>query len=105
MKNFKRVTWLLRRREQFRSYPNWAAPFYGFNHEFPMCRLISVQLPIAAKAMLLIGALATMSAAANRFCVRSLHKIDAINAMVTQQVEPARLTLTEAKIAVEARHI
>ncbi len=52
--------------------------------------------------MLLIGALATMSAAANRFCVRSLHKIDAINAMVTQQVEPARLTLTEAKIAVEA---
>jgi methyl-accepting chemotaxis protein len=67
-----------------------------------MHRLIAFQLPIAAKTMLLIGALAIMSAAANWFCLRSLHEIDEINSIVTQKVEPVRLTLTEAKIAVES---
>jgi methyl-accepting chemotaxis protein len=65
-------------------------------------RKISLHLPIAAKAVLLIAALGVMSAAANWFCLRSLHEIDRINATVTQRVEPARLALTEAKIAVES---
>jgi methyl-accepting chemotaxis protein len=65
-------------------------------------RKISIGLPIAAKAMLLIAALGVMSGAANWFCLRSLHEIDRIKENVTQQVEPARLTLTEAKIAVES---
>ena len=65
-------------------------------------RKISLHLPIAAKAVLLIAALGVMSAAANWFCLLSLHEIDRINATVTQRVEPARLALTEAKIAVES---
>ena len=63
---------------------------------------ISFRLPIAAKAVLLIASLGAMSAAADWFCLRSLHQIDRINAMVTQEIEPARLALTEAKIAVES---
>jgi len=65
-----------------------------------MKSLFLPRLPIAAKAVLLIGALGIMSAAANWFCLRSLHEIDLVNAKVTQQIEPQRLTLTEAKIAV-----
>src|SRR5262245_13311742 len=67
-----------------------------------MPRIIPLQLPIAAKTVLLIGLLAVMSAAANWFCLRSLHEIDDINLLVTQKVEPVRMTLTEAKIAVES---
>ncbi len=66
-----------------------------------MQRRIPFHLPITLKAVLLIGALGLMSAAANWFCLRSLHEIDRINATATERVEPARLTLTEAKIAVE----
>lgn len=65
-----------------------------------MFRFIPSRMPIAAKAMLLIGALGALSAAANWFCVRSLHQIDRVNERITQQIEPLRLTLTEAKIAV-----
>ena len=67
-----------------------------------MRRFLRIRLPIAAKAVLLIGALGLMSAAANWFCLRSLHEIDRINAVVAERVAPARLTLTEAKIAVES---
>ena len=67
-----------------------------------MNRLLRLRLPIAAKAVLLIGALGLLSAAANWFCLRSLHEIDRIHATVTDRVDPARLTLTEAKIAVES---
>ena len=63
---------------------------------------ISIRLPIAAKAMLLIGALGIMSVSANWFSLRSLHEIDRINETVTARVEPARLILTEAKIAAES---
>lgn len=63
-------------------------------------RKISIRLPIAAKAVLLIAALGVMSAGANWLTLRSLHEIDRINEIVSQQVEPARLALTEAKIAV-----
>ncbi len=67
-----------------------------------MNRLLRLRLPIAAKAVLLIGALGVMSAAANWFCLRSLHQIDAVNAFLNERVVPARLTLTEAKIAVDS---
>ena len=66
-----------------------------------MQQRMSFHLPIAAKAMLFIGALGVMSGAANWFCLRGLHQIDRINAQVTERVEPARLTLTGAQIAVE----
>jgi methyl-accepting chemotaxis protein len=56
-------------------------------------------MPIAVKAVLLIGVLGAMSAAANWFGLRSLNEIDRVNAEITQQIEPLRLTLTEAKIA------
>lgn len=55
---------------------------------------------MAVKAVLLIAGLGLMSVLANWYCLRSLHEIDEINARVTQQIEPLRLTLTEAKIAV-----
>ena len=67
-----------------------------------MLRLNSIRLPIAAKAMLLIGALGIMSGAANWFSLRSLHEIDRVNQIVIDKVAPARLILTEAKIAVES---
>jgi methyl-accepting chemotaxis protein len=67
-----------------------------------MQRLLSLRLPIAAKAMLLIGALGIMSAGANWYSLRSLHEIDRINDIVAQKVAPTRLILTESKIAVES---
>src|SRR5262245_25276117 len=67
-----------------------------------MPHLMFFPMPTAAKTMLLIGLLAALSAAANWFCLRSLHEIDDINMLVTQKVEPVRMTLTEAKIAVES---
>ena len=65
-----------------------------------MALLPRFRLKMAAKAVVLIAGLGIMSAVANWFCLRSLDEIDKINAMVTQKVEPARLVLTEAKIAV-----
>ena len=44
---------------------------------------IPVHLPIAAKAMLLIGALGIISVLTNWFTVRSLQAIDRINETVT----------------------
>ena len=67
-----------------------------------MLRLKSVRLPIAAKAMLLIGTLGILSAAANWYSLRSLHEIDRINDVIAREVTPARLSLTEAKNAVQS---
>ena len=67
-----------------------------------MLRLKSIRLPIAAKAMLLIGALGILSAAANWYSLRSLHEIDRINEIVANEVMPTRLVLTEAKSAVQS---
>lgn len=47
-----------------------------------MQRFFRIRLPIAGKAMLLIGVLGVLSAAANWFCLRSLHEIDRINETV-----------------------
>lgn len=67
-----------------------------------MPRLISPRLPIAAKAMLLIGVLGILSAGANWYSLDSLHEIDRLNDIVAQKVAPTRLILTESKIAVES---
>ena len=67
-----------------------------------MLRLKSIRLPIAAKAMLLIGTLGILSAAANWYSLRSLHEIDRINEIVANEVMPTRLLLTEAKSAVQS---
>lgn len=65
-----------------------------------MLLLPRFRLKMAAKAFVLIAALGILSGLANWFCLRALHEIDKVNAIVTQKVEPARLVLTEAKIAV-----
>ncbi len=67
-----------------------------------MLRLLSFRLPIAAKAMLLIGALGILSAGANWYSLDSLHEIDRVNDIVANKVAPTRLILTESKIAVES---
>jgi len=67
-----------------------------------MRRAYSFRLPIAAKAMLLIGALGILSAAANWYSLRSLHEIDRVNDVIMRQIAPNRLILTESKIAVES---
>jgi methyl-accepting chemotaxis protein len=66
-----------------------------------MPRFMPIRLPIAAKAMLLIGVLGILSAAANWYSLRSLHEIDRVNEIIARQVMPTRLVLTEAKSAVE----
>jgi methyl-accepting chemotaxis protein len=93
-KDDSRVTRKLSAQEELRVTPSL------FSQGIPMQRRISFHVPIAAKAVLLIGALGIMSAAANWFCLRSLHEIDRINATVTERIEPARLMLTEGKNAV-----
>ncbi|HVX98839.1 MAG TPA: methyl-accepting chemotaxis protein [Pseudorhodoplanes sp.] len=65
-----------------------------------MLRMQLIRLPIAVKALLLIGALGVLSGAANWFCWRSLHELDRVNALVAEELAPARLALAEAKIAV-----
>ena len=60
------------------------------------------RLKVAAKAVLLIVGLGLMSALANWFCLERLDRLDKINDTLVQHVEPARLALAEAKIAVTA---
>ena len=67
-----------------------------------MPRAYSIRLPIAAKAMLLIGALGILSAAANWYSLRSLHEIDRVNDVIIREIAPLRLILTESKIAAES---
>ncbi len=67
-----------------------------------MPRFMPIRLPIAAKAMLLIGALGILSAAANWYSLRSLREIDRVNEVIAQQVMPTRLILIEAKSAVQS---
>ncbi len=79
-----------------------ATQFQSRTYGLPMQQRMSFHLPIAVKAMVFIGALGVLLGAANWFCLRSLHEIDRISARVTERVEPARLILTEAQIAVES---
>ncbi|WP_137043051.1 methyl-accepting chemotaxis protein [Pseudolabrys sp. FHR47] len=67
-----------------------------------MLRISAIRLPIAAKAMLLIGALGILSAAANWYSLRSLQDVDRLNDIVTHEIAPVRLILTESKIAAES---
>jgi len=67
-----------------------------------MSKLASLQLPIAAKAVLLIGALGLLSIAANWFCLQRLDELTRLNALVSEHIAPARLALAEAKTAIES---
>ena len=60
-----------------------------------------IHLPIAMKAVLLIGALGVLSIAANWFCLERLDELNRLNAVVTRHFAPARLALAEAKAAIE----
>ena len=60
-----------------------------------------LHLPIAMKAVLLIGALGLLSIAANWFCLQRLEELNRLNAVVTRHFAPARLALAEAKAAIE----
>ncbi|HEX3502084.1 MAG TPA: methyl-accepting chemotaxis protein [Xanthobacteraceae bacterium] len=59
-------------------------------------------LPIAAKAVLLIAALGLLSIAANAFCLQRFHELERLNAELTEHVAPARLALAEAKTSLES---
>jgi methyl-accepting chemotaxis protein len=61
-----------------------------------------LHLPIAMKAVLLIGGLGLLSIAADWFCLQRLGELDRLNAAVTRHVAPARLALAEAKAAIES---
>jgi methyl-accepting chemotaxis protein len=61
-----------------------------------------IHLPIALKAVLLIGALGLLSIAANWFCLQRLEEVNQLNAVVTGHLAPARLALAEAKVAIES---
>lgn len=58
------------------------------------------RLKMAAKAVVLIAGLGIMSALANWFCLQRLDRLDDINNSLAGRLAPARLSLTESKIAV-----
>jgi len=62
----------------------------------------SLQLPIAAKAVLLIAILGLLSIVANWFCLQRLDELTRLNALVSEHIAPARLVLAEAKTAIES---
>jgi methyl-accepting chemotaxis protein len=61
-----------------------------------------LRLPIAAKAVLLIAGLGLMSGLANWFCLLRIDMLDRLSGVLSEQVSPARITLTEAKTRVES---
>ena len=65
-----------------------------------MLRPLRFRLSIATKAMLLIGALGVLSSFANFFSWRNLIEVDRVDAIAARDTAPARLALSEAKIAV-----
>ena len=67
-----------------------------------MRKFVSLQIPIAAKAVLLIAVLGLLSIAANWFCLQRLDELTRLNALVSEHIAPARLALAEAKTAIEA---
>jgi methyl-accepting chemotaxis protein len=67
-----------------------------------MPKFPSLQLPIAAKAVLLIAVLGLLSIAANWFCLQRLDELTKLNALVSEHIAPARLALAEAKAAIES---
>jgi methyl-accepting chemotaxis protein len=67
-----------------------------------MWKFSSIQIPIAAKAVLLIGMLGLLSIAANWFCLQRLDELTRLDALVSEHIAPARLALAEAKVAIES---
>jgi len=67
-----------------------------------MPKVFSLQIPIAAKAVLLIAVLGLLSVAANWFCLQRLDELTRLNALVSEHIAPARLALAEAKTAIES---
>src|SRR5580692_12832704 len=67
-----------------------------------MWKFSPIQIPIAAKAVLLIGMLGLLSIAANWFCLQRLDELNRLNALVSEHIAPARLALAEAKAAIES---
>ena len=65
-----------------------------------MLRPLRFRLSIATKAMVLIGALGVLSSFANFFSWRNLNEVDRVDAVAARDIAPARLALSEAKIAV-----
>ena len=65
-----------------------------------MLTLPKFRLKVTAKAAVLIGGLAVMSVLANWLCLQRLDRLDEMNSALVNQLAPARLALTEAKIAV-----
>jgi methyl-accepting chemotaxis protein len=65
-----------------------------------MSKFPRIRLKVAAKAIALIAGLGIMSALANWLCLQRLDRLDDINNAVVSQMAPARLALTEAKMAI-----
>lgn len=65
-----------------------------------MPKLPRIHLKMAAKAVVLIAGLGIMSALANWFCLQRIDRLDDMNNALVSHLAPARLALTEAKIAV-----
>jgi methyl-accepting chemotaxis protein len=65
-----------------------------------MLTLPRFRLKMAAKAVFLIAGLGAMSALANWYCLERLDRLDEINNALVEHLAPARLVLTESKIAV-----
>src|ERR1700761_6087222 len=67
-----------------------------------MPKFASLQLPIAAKAVLLIAMLGLLSIVANWFCLQRLDELNKLDALVSEHIAPARLAMAEAKAAIES---
>ena len=58
---------------------------------------------IALKAALLIAGLGLMSAVANWFCLKSIDDLNQLNITLGHHIAPARLSLAQAKGAIQAK--
>ncbi len=65
-----------------------------------MSILPKFSLKVTAKAVVLIAGLGIMSVLANWVCLQRLDRLDEISSALVNKLAPARLALTEAKIAV-----
>jgi methyl-accepting chemotaxis protein len=67
-----------------------------------LAAIFRIRPTIAHKALIIIAALGLMSGLASWYCLQAIDRIEAARTVVTDHIAPARLALSEAKVALTA---